>query len=180
MKYQIVGKNIDVTQAIESKIVRKLEYLDKYFLIKDDTPCRVVISIQAHIQKIEVTIPTKAGILRGEVEHDDLYSAIDLVIDKLEDQIRRVKSRYDRTHREKLGKTFILEQIADIVSQTPKDQLVKTKTITVEALDLDEAIGRMELLGHAFFIYKDIDDGKMSVIYKRKNGGYGVIEVEEA
>lgn len=175
MRYQIVGKNIEITQAIESKIVRKLEYLEKYFIIKDETPCRVVVSVQSHVHKIEVTINTKAGILRGEVATNDLYSAIDLVVDKLEDQIRRVKTRYDRTHREKLGKTFVLDEIEDL--DLKDEEPVKTKTIHVDALDLDEAIGRMEMLGHTFFIYKDIDENRIAVVYKRKAGGYGLIEV---
>jgi putative sigma-54 modulation protein len=175
MKYQIIGKNIDITQGIESKVVKKLEYLDKYFIIKDETPCRVVVSVHNHIQKIEVTITTKAGILRGEVESDDLYAAIDVVVDKLEDQMRRVKTRYDRSHREHLGKTFVLDEIKDLKKEP--EEPVKTKTISIEALDLDEAIGRMEMLGHSFFIYKDIDANKVAVVYKRNNGGYGLIEV---
>lgn len=175
MKYQIVGKNIEITQAMESKTIRKLEYLEKFLIIKDETPCRVVVSVQSHIHKVEVTINTKAGFLRGEVSSDDFYAAIDVVVDKLEDQIRRVKTRYDRTHREKLGKTFDLEEIEDLVEK--KQELVKTKTIHVEGLDLDEAIGRMEMLGHTFFIYKDIDDGRIAVVYKRNAGGYGLIEV---
>ena len=76
---------------------------------------------------------------------------------------------------EKLGKTFDLEEIEDLIEK--KQELVKTKTIHVEGLDLDEAIGRMEMLGHTFFIYKDIDDGRIAVVYKRNAGGYGLIEV---
>lgn len=176
MKFAIVGKNIKVTEAIEAKIVKKLNQLEKYFLIKDTTDCRVVVSCHDNDQKIEVTIPTSVALLRGEVTDRDLYNAIDLVVDKLEDQIRYAKTRMDRTHREHLGKAFAVEMIKDI--EEFNDIPVKTKSISVERLDLDEAISQMELLGHSFFIYRDEEEGKIAVVYKRNQGGYGLIEVE--
>lgn len=174
MKYQIVGKNVSITPAIESKILKKLSTLDKFLIVKD-SECRVVITIVPDGQKIEVTIQTKYAILRGEVVNRDLYAAIDLVVDKLEDQIRRAKTKLDRRHRENLGKAFVLSEIEDIeMEEIP----VKTKSIVVDTMDLDTAIANMELLGHSFFIYKDDEEEKIAVVYKRKNGGYGLIEVE--
>lgn len=174
MKYQIVGKNVSITPAIESKILKKLSTLDKFLIVKD-SECRVVITIVPDGQKIEVTIQTKYAILRGEVVDRDLYAAIDLVVDKLEDQIRRAKTKLDRRHRENLGKAFVLSEIEDIeMEEIP----VKTKSIVVDTMDLDTAIANMELLGHSFFIYRDDEEEKIAVVYKRKNGGYGLIEVE--
>ncbi|MDD3383963.1 MAG: ribosome-associated translation inhibitor RaiA [Bacilli bacterium] len=174
MKYQIVGKNVSITPAIESKILKKLSTLDKFLIVKD-SECRVVITIVPDGQKIEVTIQTKYAILRGEVINRDLYAAIDLVVDKLEDQIRRAKTKLDRRHRENLGKAFVLSEIEDIeMEEIP----VKTKSIVVDTMDLDTAIANMELLGHSFFIYRDDEEEKIAVVYKRKNGGYGLIEVE--
>ncbi|MCK9198415.1 MAG: ribosome-associated translation inhibitor RaiA [Erysipelotrichales bacterium] len=174
MKYQIVGKNVSITPAIEGKILKKLSVLDKFLIVKD-SECRVVITIVPDGQKIEVTIQTKYAILRGEVVDRDLYAAIDLVVDKLGDQIRRAKTKLDRRHRENLGKAFVLSEIEDIeMEEIP----VKTKEITVDTMDLDTAIANMELLGHSFFIYKDDEEEKIAVVYKRKNGGYGLIEVE--
>jgi putative sigma-54 modulation protein len=174
MKYQIVGKNVSITPAIEGKILKKLSVLDKFLIVKD-SECRVVITIVPDGQKIEVTIQTKYAILRGEVVDRDLYAAIDLVVDKLGDQIRRAKTKLDRRHRENLGKAFVLSEIEDIeMEEIP----VKTKSIVVDTMDLDTAIANMELLGHSFFIYKDDEEEKIAVVYKRKNGGYGLIEVE--
>lgn len=174
MKYQIVGKNVSITPAIEGKILKKLSALDKFLIVKD-SECRVVITIVPDGQKIEVTIQTKYAILRGEVINRDLYAAIDLVVDKLEDQIRRAKTKLDRRHRENLGKAFVLSEIEDIeMEEIP----VKTKSIVVDTMDLDTAIANMELLGHSFFIYRDDEEEKIAVVYKRKNGGYGLIEVE--
>ena len=175
MKFQITGKNIRLTDAIEAKIIKKLNQLEKYLIIKDETDCRVVVSIVPEGQKIEVTIPTKYAILRGEVVDRDLYAAIDLVIDKISDQIRRAKSKLDRRHRENLGKAFVLEAIEDIESE---EIPVKTKTIKVDLMDLDTAISNMELLGHTFYIYRDDEEEKIAVVYKRNNGGYGLIEIE--
>ena len=175
MKYQIIGKNINVTEGIEAKIVKKLSTLEKYLIIKDDCECRVVVSVINLGQKVEVTIPTKVAILRGEVIDEDLYAAIDLVVDKIEDQIRRAKTKLDRRHRENLGKAFVLEEIEDIeMEEVP----VKTKSISVDTMDLDTAISNMELLGHSFYVYRDDEEGKMAVVYKRISGGYGLIEID--
>ncbi len=174
MKYQIVGKNVSITPPIEDKIIKKLNFLEKFFIVKN-AECRVVVSIVPNGQKIEVTIPTKFGILRGEVVDRDLYAAIDLVVDKLEEQIRKAKSKLDRKHRENLGKAFVLEEIAEIESEF---EVVRTKSIEVDTMDLETAIANMELLGHSFYIYRDDEEERLAVVYKRINGGYGLIEVE--
>ena len=74
MKYHIIGKNIEVTDAIRNKIIKKLSDFDKYLIISEDQECRVVVSVAPNSQKIEVTIPTKVALLRSEVKHDDLYA----------------------------------------------------------------------------------------------------------
>ena len=89
MKFYIYGQNVSITDAMQARIEKKLSFLEKYFIIDDETVANVIVKIYPLYQKIEVTIPTKIGILRAEVAHDDLYAAIDLAVDKLEDQIRR-------------------------------------------------------------------------------------------
>jgi len=174
MKIDVVGKNITVTEAMRMKIEQKLNFLEKFFLIDEDTTARVVVRVYpAGQQKIEVTIPTKVAILRAEVVHPDLYAAIDLTIDKLEDQIRRQKTRLSRKGKDKLALAF-LEEDDDFIEEN--DILVRTKTIEAETMDLEEAIMRMEMLNHSFFIYTDIETDKISVVYKRNDGGYGCIE----
>ena len=175
MKVQIYGKNITVTAAIAEKIEKKLNHLEKYFIIDESVIANVVVRVYPNKQKIEVTIPTKYAVLRTEVVHDDLYAAIDLAIDKLEDQIRRQKTRLTRKNKEKLAYAFIVEDEIDEVYEE-EDELVKTKSIAPETMELDEAIMRMEMLNHSFFIYTDIETDKISVVYKRNDGGYGCIE----
>lgn len=179
MKVQIYGKNITVTPAIAEKIENKLSLLEKYFILDESAVANVVVRVYPTKQKIEVTIPTKYAVLRAEVVHDDLYAAIDLVVDKLEDQIRRQKTRLQRKSKEKLAMAFIEQEDTSIDDYDDNDdELVRTKTITPDSMDLDEAIMRMEMLNHAFFIYRDLENNDISVVYKRHDGGYGLIETE--
>ncbi|MCI7221589.1 MAG: ribosome-associated translation inhibitor RaiA [Firmicutes bacterium] len=175
MRFEIVGKNISVTEGMRTKIEEKLSFLDKYILIDPNVIARVVCRVYPNTQKIEVTIPTKVGILRAEVEHEDFYAAIDLAIDKLEDQIRRQKTRLSRRHKDSLAESFI-EKDEKVLEE--EDIAVKTKTITPEKMDLEEAIMRMEMLGHSFFIYVDNEDDEIAVVYRRNDGKYGLIETE--
>ena len=160
---------------MRQKIEKKLSFLDKYLLIDPETRAQCCCPDLSSHREIEVTIPTKVGILRTEVEHEDLYVAIDLAIDKLEDQIRRQKTRLSRRHREKLALGFI-EQ--DNVKLDQGDIAVRTKTVKAQRMDLEEAIMRMEMLGHSFFIYTDEETDGVAVVYKRNSGGYGLLETE--
>lgn len=181
MKVQIYGKNITVTPAIAEKIEDKLNLLEKYFIIDETVVANVVVRVYPTKQKIEVTIPTKYAVLRAEVTHDDLYAAIDLAVDKLEDQIRRQKTRLNRKHKEKLAMAFLDQESdldVDYDEDNDGDELVRTKTITPTEMDLDEAIMRMEMLNHSFFIYRDLETKEVAVVYKRHDGGYGLIEIE--
>lgn len=174
MIVKIHGKNIEVTAGIADKVEKKLNFLEKYFIIEEDVVAHVMVRVYRQGQKIEVTIPTRFALLRAEAIHDDLYAAIDLVVDKLEDQIRRQKTRLSRSkNKEKLAITFV-ESEEDSV----EEQLVKTKTITPDEMDLEEAILRMEMLGHDFFVYVDDETKDVAVVYRRNNGGYGLIETQ--
>ena len=124
-----------------------------------------------------MTIPTKFAVLRAEVVHDDLYAAIDLAIDKLEDQIRRQKTRLTRKNKEKLAYAFLETEELD-EEYDEADEVVKTKSIVPDTMELDEAIMRMEMLNHNFFIYRDDETKEIAVVYKRHDGGYGLIETE--
>ena len=175
MKVQIYGKNVTITQGMQEKVENKLKFLDKYFIIDDNLIASVVVKIHTKDVKVEITIPTKLAVLRAEVVHEDFYAAVDLAIDKLEDQIRRQKTRLERKHKDKLALAFIEDE-----ANAEEDIYVKTKAITVTEMDLEEAILRMEMLGHDFFIYKDDETHEINVVYARHDGGYGCIEVEEA
>lgn len=174
MRFEIVGKNVTVTPAMKEKIEKKLSGLSKYLLIDENTIVRVVARVYPNSQKVEVTIPTKVGLLRTEVEDNDFYAAVDLAIDKLEDQLRRQKTRLSKRHREHLAQAFIEEAEGPEEEDIP----VRTKSVVAEEMPLDEAIMQMELSGHNFYIYTDEESEKVAVVYRRKTGGYGLIEVD--
>ena len=174
MKIDVYGQGISITDAMREKIEKKLSFLEKYFLINEDTVAKVYVKPNGNDLKVEVTIPVKNNIiLRAEVVHNDFYSAIDLVIDKLEDQIRRQKTRLNRKHKQGLAENFQAEVDEE------EDIPVRTKTIFADEMSLDEAIMEMELLSHDFFIYNDIDSNEISVVYRRNDGQYGLIEVKK-
>lgn len=178
MKYQIIGKNIQITDAISSMVQKKLGRMDKYFVITEEVNCRVVASVLNEIQKVEITIFLPQMTLRAEMEDKDLYAAIDLAIDKLQGQMRKLKTRMDRSNGKiSLGRAIDFEQIQE-EKDLEKDIVVRTKSYYLEAMTLEEAITRMEALGHDFFLYLDKDDDRIAVVYIRKDGGYGVIEAE--
>ena len=175
MKYQIIGKNIQITDAISSMVQKKLGRMDKYFVITEEVNCRVVASVLNEIQKVEITIFLPQMTLRAEVEDRDLYAAIDLAIDKLHGQMRKLKTRMDRSNGKiSLGRAIDFEQIQE-EEDLEKDIVVRTKSYYLEAMTLEEAITRMEALGHDFFLYLDKEDDRIAVAYIRKDGGYGVI-----
>ena len=159
MKFQIIGKNIEVTDSIKGEVEKKLSRMDKYFVIDDSVLCRAVVRSYHVGAKVEVTIFTKEMTFRAEVHNPDLYAAVDLAIDKLEGQMRKLKTRMDRT-------------------KESDEEVVRTKSIYLDPMSLDEAITRMEALDHSFFLYLDSEDNRLAVAYKRDDGGYGVIEAE--
>ena len=178
MKYQIIGKNIQVTDAISSAIRKKLSRMDKFFLINDEVECRAVVSVHGETQRVEITIFLPQMPLRAEVEDQDLYAAIDLAIDKLVGQMRQVKTRMDRSRgRESFANAVQFQELED---EEPREQdvVVRAKSYYLQSMKIDEAILRMEALGHDFFLYLDEDDDRVSVVYIRRDGGYGVIQAE--
>lgn len=176
MKITLRGKNIEITEAIEEKVSEKLSKLDKYFIVSENVEAKVLVRTYPYGQKIEVTIPTEYVLLRAEVVDQDLYNAIDLVIDKLEGQIKKYKTRLNRKSKDnKLA--FNLASIEPL-EEEEEDVLVKTKTITPKPMDMEEAIMQMELIGHSFFVYRDTETDAISIVYRRNDGDYGLIETE--
>lgn len=179
MNVQIVGKNVSITDSIRASVEKKLARMDKYFVKDtDEVLARVVVVAYNVGAKVEITIFTKAMDFRTEVRDNDLYAAVDLAIDKLEDQMRRLKTRMNRSKSAGkglgLGRSIAFENL----EEEENEEVVRTKSIYLDPMTLDDAITRMDALGHTFFVYLDSDDNKIAVAYKRMDGGYGVIEIE--
>jgi len=172
MKVNVHGKDLTVSADMVERIEHKLSFLDKYILIDDDTTAQAIVKKNGNDIKLEITVPTKVGYLRSEVVNKEIQDAVDISIDKLEDQIRRQKTRLSRRHKEKLAKTF--------VDETPvkeAEKLVRVKRVPVDTLEVEDAIMQMELMDHSFFIFREANSDVISVVYKRNEGGYGLIEV---
>ena len=172
MKFTVYGENVTINDKMQEKIENRLSDLNKYVVIDESSSAKVTVKIYGTSLKVEVGVPSKVGLLRSEVVHDDFSTAVDLAIDKIEDQIRRQKGRLSRRHKESISESFFEEN-------DEKDEPVRTKTVYADEMVLDEAIMRMEMLSHSFFIYKDTDSEKIAVVYKRNDGGYGLIEVSD-
>lgn len=173
MKYNIRGEKLVITDAIKDYTEEKLGKLDKYFK-DDDITANVLAKVRGNSQIVEVTIPTSKFILRSEEEHEDLYAAIDLVTDKLERQIRKNKTRLNRNVKESVKEFNFDYELPE--EEEANEKVVKRKKLEMKPMSEEEAILEMELLGHSFFVYKDMDTDSICVLYKRKDGDYGLIE----
>lgn len=170
MKIAVRGKNIELTNALKEYVEKKLVKLGKYL---DIAEAQVTLVVVKDTHKVEVTIPVNGLILRGEEETGDMYSSIDMVVDKLEKQIDKYKTRISKKARtETKPAVFAAEPVDDDL------KVVKTKRFAVKPMPLDEAILQMSMLGHSFFVFSNADTEEVNVIYIRKDGNYGLIEPE--
>ena len=176
MEILIRGDKIKVTDAIKKHIEEKLSKLDKYFDNANNIKASVIIKVKDENQIIEVTIPTKRFTLRAEEKHSDLYVAVTEVVNKLERQIRKNKTRLN----DKLRKDTQIDFIFDFDSNEEENEnrIVKRKTLNIKPMDEEEAILQMELLGHDFFVFNNVDEECISVLYKRKDESYGIINTK--
>ena len=178
MKYNIRGDKLEVTEAINNYVESKLDRLNKYFK-EDNILANVLLRVRGNSQIIEVTIPTDKFILRSEEEDKDLYAAIDLVTDKLERQIRKNKTRLNKQNVDNKFKALNFDYDLEKEEENSIDEvIVKRKKLEMKPMDEEEAILEMNLLGHEFFVYKDMHTNNICVLYKRKDGNYGLIETK--
>lgn len=173
MKCKIRGEKIKVTSAIQDYIETKLSRLDKYFK-NADVDASVLIKVKGKDQAIEVTIPYDKYTLRSEERRDDLYAAIDLVIDKLEGQIRKNKTKLKKQI--KKSEEFFNFDFELANEDVQENRIVKRKSFEMKPMSEEEAILELELLGHDFYIYRDAKTNDINVLYRRKDGNYGIIE----
>lgn len=175
MKLNIRGDKLVVTDSIKAYIEEKVNKLNKYF-DNEDIEAKIVIKVANNREIIEVTIPTNKYTLRAEERNEDLYAAIDLVIDKLERQIRKNKTKLNDRYKKESFMDFNFDFIEEFENDSEEDELiVKRKTIDIKPMDEEEAILQMELLNHDFFVFNNLDEECISVLYKRKDGKFGII-----
>lgn len=176
MKFIIIGKNIEVTDGLREAVENKLSKLERYF--SEETTVHVTLSIQREHQIIEVTIPVKGDVIRSEQSSNDMYVSIDLVEEVIERQLRKYKKKLISKHQEG---GFFKQEFFDSDDSTIEDdeiKIVRTKHFGIKPMYPEDACVQMELSGHDFFVFCNAETEEVNVVYKRKNGTYGLIEPE--
>ena len=178
IKYSIRGENLEVTEALRDYVVSKLEKIEKYFQADQELDARVNLKVyREKTAKVEVTIPLGSITLRAEDVSQDMYGSIDLVTDKIERQIRKNKTKIERKNRNKKSTSQLFtDAVIEEVEAAPA-KVVRSKQIDLKPMDLEEALLQMDLLGHDFFIYTDVEDNTTNVLYRSEDGDVGLLEV---
>ena len=177
MRITISGKNFNVTEALKDRVDKKLSKFERYF--GPNTEAHATLSVERDRHIIEVTIPFNGVILRGEEATEDMYTSIDNVIEKLERQMRRQKTKLERRikdHNSVRFENWIPH--VEIEDDDGEAKIVRTKRFAMKPMPIEEAVMQMELLGHNFFVFSNSDTEEVNVVYRRKDGNYGLIEPE--
>lgn len=176
MRYTITGRNIEVTPGLKAAVEKKIGKLEHFFT--PETEVIVALSAQKDKQTIEVTIPVKGNTIRAEETSTDMYVSIDLVEEIIERQIRRYRKKL--IDKKQAAVSFSQAFIEEETDEAPEDeiQIVKTKKFAIKPTIPEEACLQMEMLGHNFYVFLNAETDQVNVVYKRKNGTYGLIEPE--
>jgi len=178
MKIIFKGKHIEVTDAMRNYIEKRLSKIERHF----DHILEVIVtlSVEKNRQIVEATLQARRALIRAEEETDDMYTSIDKVVDKLERQIQKYKKKYfQKPHPGTEKKGLANKEINVEDSESDKiAKIVKTKRFAVKPMSVEEAAMQMDLLGHNFFVFANDNTNKVNVLYKRKDGNFGLIEPE--
>ena len=176
MKFTIIGRKMEVTDKVREYVEKKLSKLDKFF--KGDSEARVVLGTIKEKEYIEASISAGGMIYRAEVTDNEILAAIDKIVDIIERQIRKNKTRLQKRIRQDADWTTKLISGNEYTEgeETGEFEVVKTKRFVVKPMSVEEAILQMKLLGHTFFIFKNQDTDEMNIVYERKDGKYAIIE----
>lgn len=176
MKVIITGKGYSPSKQLEETIEKKLGKLGKYF--SDEIKANVVISRFKGKTKVEATINGSNTIFRAEDASENVYEAVDIIVDKLSNQMSKFKGKLQKKYHD--NKALKLEFIPEFEDEDVSDEpdIVRRKKFQLHPMNVDEAILQMEMLQHTFFIYMDMDTETVNVVYKRKDNNYGVLETE--
>lgn len=172
MQIYLTGRNLEVTEALRRYAEEKVGKLHKY--LEKITSAHIVLSLQKYRQIAEVTLRVRDLTIRGEESTEDLYSSIDLVVEKLERQLQTYKGKI-LSHSNRSGKSQALPESSE---ESEERRVVKTKRFAIKPMSLDEAILQMDLLGHNFYVFQNAQTDDVNVVYRRHDGNYGLIEPE--
>lgn len=178
--FTIRGKNIEITPALKEYVEKRVGKVTKYF--DDVGPITALLSVTKGRHSVEVTVPVQGMLLRGEESTMDMYTSIDLVIEKLERQIHKHKTKLSKRFRSGGFKyeapVATPAEAVPAADESEEYPVVKNKKFPVKPMDVQEAIMQMNLINHDFFVFRDASTEEVSVVYRRKDGKYGLIEPE--
>lgn len=173
MKVIITSKNFSTSKQLNETIETKFQKLGKYF--SKDIVANVTLSVEKGRQKVEATINANGIIFRAEDTSTDAYVSVDKVADKLATQMSRFKTKLQKKHKEQ--KEIIFTELPDVeADETEEMSVVKTKKFDLRPMSVDEAIMQMELVGHSFFVFLNMETDSVNVVYKRNADAYGLLE----
>lgn len=191
MRFMYRGENVEVTDALKAYVEKRIGgTIDKYFNESAEVMVHVTMKVYRDGHRVEVTIPTPGLTLRAEDKTNDMYAAVDNVADKIARQIRKYKTRLHRKPREAEGLGAFFREISEDDGGTPTaygspngetadaPRIVRVKRFPLKPMDAEEAALQMELLGHSFYVFRNAETDDVGIVYKRRDGTYGLIEPE--
>ena len=176
MRLQVKGRNVEVSDSIRSYAEQKLSKIDRQ--LGDTTRVELELAVEKNPsisanQVAEVTVWTRGPTLRAREATTDMRASIDQLTEKLLRQVKHYRDRRSRRHARGNG---VPSGGVPVTMDEPEPQIVKTKQFAVKPMTAEEAILQLELIGHDFFVFRNADDESVNVVYRRKDGGYGLIE----
>lgn len=185
MELQIIGKNVKVTQSMRDYIQKRMDRLVRYLPSIDDAKVEInqeKTKAPEHRFTVQITIRNRGMLLRGEERSINTNAAVDMVVEVLARQIKRHKGKINRRDKG----ISIARQVGEVETQAigrkraAIPEVVKVKRFIVKSMTVDESTEQMELLGHDFFLFVNDENGELNLIYRRKDGNYGLIVPEMA
>ena len=176
MKFVYIGKNVDVKPVVRSYVEKKFSKISKFF--HSEPEADITFSTQRRIQIFEATIKYKGMFFRAEEEYADVFTAIDKAVDVIERQIRKNRTKLEKKLYDGAIK-FKMEEDEENIDETNEFKIIRKKSVSTKPMSTEEAILQMNLLGHEFFIFTNPETNQANVVYRRKDGNYGLIEPEE-
>ena len=188
MRYKIRGQRLEVTDALREYIEKKLSRLERYFETPPQTDVHVTLSVIKDQHVVEVTIPLPGIVLRAEERSEDMYASVDLVVDKLERQIRKHKTKINRKFRQTGLEKGVFKETAvngaagkngaALAEDEDEEEyeVVRVKQFELKPMGVEEAILQMNMVGHNFYVFANAETQQVNVVYRRNDGRYGLIE----
>jgi len=179
MNVKIVGRKVTLRDNFKTLVSKKLSRFERIF--DEDADATVTVTLERNRQTVEVTIKQRGMIYRAEATDFEMNDALDQVVQALGRQIRKNKARLDKQiHSAALDDYIAHEPIDSVAEEDETFEVVRTKRFSVKPLSVEEAILQMNLLGHQFFMFRNTDNDDINVVYRRKDGNYGLLEPDEA